>query len=124
MAVAGGLAIVASAAAQQASVADWLVADGTWAQVGRAAVAANVLNNLPAFLVAFPHVAGTDHVLALVFGVNVDPTMLVTGSLAGLLWLESARRHGLDVGARAYARVGLIAGVPALIAGALVLGLN
>ena len=54
-----------------------------------------MLNNLPAFLVALPHVTGTDHVLALLFGVNVGPTVLVTGSLAGLLWLDAARRHGL-----------------------------
>ena len=83
-AVAAGLAVVATAAAQRAGVASWLVADGTWAQALRGAAAANVLNNLPAFLVALPHVTGTDHVLALLFGVNVGPTVLVTGSLAGL----------------------------------------
>ena len=75
----------------------------------------------PAFLLAEPHVDGTDEALALLLGVNVGPTVLVTGSLAGLLWLESARRCGLDVGAREYARVGLVAGVPALLAAIAVL---
>jgi arsenical pump membrane protein len=122
-AVAGGLAVVAAAAAQRASAAHWLVAGGTWEQALRGAAAANLLNNLPAFLVALPHTAGTDQALALLFGVNVGPTILVTGSLAGLLWLEAARRHGLGVGARDYARVGLVAGVPALLAGIAVLAL-
>jgi arsenical pump membrane protein len=122
-AVAGGLATVAAAAAQRAGVAGWLVADGTWAQALRGAAAANILNNLPAFLVALPHVSGTDQVLALLFGVNVGPTILVTGSLAGLLWLDAAHRGGLAVGARDYARVGLVAGVPALLAGIAMLAL-
>jgi len=122
-AVAAGLAIVAAAAAQRVGVASWLLADGTWGQALRGAAAANMLNNLPAFLVALPHVSGTGHVLALLFGVNVGATILVTGSLAGLLWLDAARRHGLPVGGREYARVGLVAGVPALIAGVAVLAL-
>ncbi len=122
-AVAAGLAIVAAAAAQRAGMASWLVADGTWGQALRGAAAANVLNNLPAFLVALPHVRATDDVLALLFGVNAGPTILVTGSLAGLLWLDAARRHGLAVGGRDYARVGLVAGVPALVAGVAVLAL-
>jgi arsenical pump membrane protein len=123
-AVAAGLAIVAAAAAERAGAADWLVASGTWDQALRGAVAANLLNNLPAFLVALPHTASTDQVLALLFGVNVGPTILVTGSLAGLLWLDAARRHGLAVGARDYARVGLLAGVPALLAGIAVLAVS
>jgi Na+/H+ antiporter NhaD/arsenite permease-like protein len=43
--------------------------------------------------------------------------------LAGLLWLESARRGGLEVSGLDYARVGLVAGVPALLAGIAVLAL-
>ncbi len=120
-AVALGLAVVAAATAQRTGLADLLVADGTWPQALRGAAAANVLNNLPAFLVALPHVVGTRNTAALLFGVNVGPTVLVTGSLAGLLWMEAARRSGLEVRAREYARVGLIAGVPALLAGIAVL---
>ena len=70
---------------------------------------------------ALPHVVGTRNTAALLFGVNVGPTVLVTGSLAGLLWMEAARRSGLEVRAREYARVGLIAGVPALLAGVAIL---
>ena len=116
-AVAAGLAVAAAAVTPHTGVTEWLVADSTGSQALLGAASANLLNNLPAFLVALPHVAGTDRVAALLFGVNVGPTVLVTGSLAGLLWLDAARRHGVGVGGLEYARVGLIAGVPALLAG-------
>ncbi len=121
--VAAGLAIVAAATADRTGLTRWLIAPGIWHQALLGAASANVLNNLPAFLVALPHAGGTNQVLALLLGVNLGPTILVTGSLAGLLWLESARRSGLDVGPREYARVGLTAGIPALLAAIAVLSL-
>ncbi len=63
-------------------------------------------------------------VLNLDAAVVLWPTVLVTGSLSGLLWLDAARRSGLDVHGRDYARVGLIAGVPALLAAVTVLSLT
>jgi arsenical pump membrane protein len=112
---------VAAAAAERTAIADVLVASGAWPQALRGAIGANVLNNLPAFLLALPRVTGPANTTALLFGVNAGPTILVTGSLSGLLWLDAARRNGIDVGPRDYARVGLIAGVPALLAGIAVL---
>jgi arsenical pump membrane protein len=123
-AVAAGLAVVAAAAAGRAGLAGWLVHDGVWSQALSSAAAANVVNNLPAFLLALPHTANTTQTLALLLGVNLGPTMLVTGSLAGLLWLESSRRGGLAVNGWDYARVGLVAGVPALVAAVAVLALT
>jgi arsenical pump membrane protein len=123
-AVAGGLAVVASAAADRAGLADWLVHDGVWGQALAGAAGANLLNNLPAFLVALPHTSGSGQTLALLLGVNLGPTLLVTGSLAGLLWLESSRRAGLAVGALDYARVGVVAGVPALLGAVAVLAVT
>ena len=107
-AVAAGLAVVAAAAADRTGLAERLAVDGTWRQALVGAGAANVLNNLPAFLLASPHTQGSDQVLALLLGVNIGPTVLVTGSLSGLLWLDAARRSGLDVHGHDYARVGLI----------------
>jgi arsenical pump membrane protein len=123
-AVAAGLAVVAAAAADRTGLADWLVTNGVWSQVFVAAGAANVINNLPAFLVAVPHTTSVPQVAALLLGVNAGPTIVITGSLAGLLWLDSARRSGLVVGPREYARVGVIAGVPALVAATAVLALT
>ena len=83
-----------------------------------------MINNLPAFLVAVPHTTSVPQVAALLLGVNAGPTIVITGSLAGLLWLDSARRSGLVVGPREYAPVGVIAGVPALVAATAVLALT
>jgi arsenical pump membrane protein len=53
-----------------------------------AAVAANVLNNLPATLALLPvaAVGGPGPVLAVLIGVNVGPNLSYVGSLANLLW--------------------------------------
>jgi len=53
-----------------------------------AALAANVLNNLPATLALLPVAAagGPGPVLAVLIGVNVGPNLTYVGSLANLLW--------------------------------------
>ncbi|HEV7535475.1 MAG TPA: SLC13 family permease, partial [Acidimicrobiia bacterium] len=77
---------------------------------------ANVVNNLPALLVAVPALGPTPgpRLWALLLGVNLGPVLLITGSLAGLLWLDTARRLGVPVDARTYSRVGWRIGFPAL----------
>jgi arsenical pump membrane protein len=67
---------------------------GSWATAGFAAAATVVVNNLPAasMLAARP----PPHPCALLIGLNLGPNLAVTGSLAWLLWLRSAR----DAGAR------------------------
>jgi arsenical pump membrane protein len=81
------------------------------------AVAGNLLNNLPATLVTLPHVARVTRVWPLLFGLNAGPSLLLTGSLAGLLWQASARASGVNVTAGQFSRVGLIVGVPAMAVG-------
>jgi arsenical pump membrane protein len=70
-----------------------LLPDGTdllalLAVTGIAAVAANLLNNLPATLALLPVAAagGPGPVLAVLIGVNVGPNLTYVGSLANLLW--------------------------------------
>ena len=53
-------------------------------------------------------------------GVNIAPTMLITASLSGLLWRDTARRLGVEVSARRYSAVGLRVGFPALVAAGVV----
>lgn len=90
--------------------------------VGVGALAANLVNNLPAFLVGVDALPPAPVARwAWLLGVNMGPTLLVPGSLASLLWLDVARRSGLDVGARTYLRAGLRAGLPALAAATAVL---
>jgi len=83
------------------------------------AVAANLVNNLPALLMALPHTGAG--IWALLLGVNMGPLVLVTGTLAALLWQASLRRLGIRVTAAEFGRVGTRVMVPALATGLLVL---
>jgi arsenical pump membrane protein len=58
------------------------------AVAGIAAIAANVLNNLPATLALIPVAAagGPGPALAVLIGVNIGPNLTYVGSLANLLW--------------------------------------
>jgi arsenical pump membrane protein len=82
-------------------------------------IAGNLLNNLPAGLIAgsavsvahvSPQVTG-----AILVGVDLGPNLSVTGSLATILWLVALRREGLHVTAWTFLRVGVIAMPPALL---------
>jgi arsenical pump membrane protein len=89
------------------------------------AVLANLINNLPAALVAASALSGlpldrtrADLVAATIVGVNLGPNLTTIGSLATMLWLLLLRRRGLDVSAWAYLRIGVTITVPALVAAA------
>lgn len=84
---------------------------------GVGAVASNLVNNLPAFLVVEPDAAGggATRLLALLIGTNAGPLVLLWGSLATLLWRERCAARGLEVSARQFAAVGLL-GVPLVLA--------
>jgi arsenical pump membrane protein len=84
-----------------------------------AAAGANLVNNLPALLVALPHTGAG--IWALLLGVNVGPLVLVTGTLAALLWQASLARMEVRVTAVQFARVGALVLVPSLAAAAAVL---
>ena len=83
------------------------------------AFGANLVNNLPALLVALPHTGAG--VWALLAGVNIGPLVLITGTLAALLWQASLRRLGVEVSAARFASVGVRVLVPALAAATAVL---
>jgi len=106
----GGDRMVSAVAGDGTALADL-------AQVaGVGAVASNVLNNLPAYLVLEPHAAGggDTRLLALLLGTNIGPMVLLWGSLATLLWRDRLRARGLDVSARQFAAFGAV-GVPVVL---------
>jgi arsenical pump membrane protein len=76
-----------------------------------AAVAANVINNLPAVLVFAPLAApaGPAALLAVLLGVNLGPNLTYAGSLATLLWRRVVRQHDVDVDLAEFTRLGLLA---------------
>ena len=83
------------------------------------AFASNLLNNLPAGLIAESAVAQA-HLpsvvtSALLIGVDLGPNLSVTGSLATILWLTALRREGERVTAVEFLKVGAVVMIPALI---------
>jgi arsenical pump membrane protein len=90
-----------------------------WAAGGIAAIACNLLNNLPAGLIAGstasavhapPQMTG-----ALLVGIDLGPNLSVTGSLATILWLAALRREGVHISAGTFLRTGVIIMPPALL---------
>ena len=85
------------------------------------AAAANVVNNLPAILLAVPgHPPMTDGQWAWLLGTNVGAALLPIGALANLLWLRVLGEAGTAVSWRAYLRLAVPLALPALLASAVV----
>jgi arsenical pump membrane protein len=127
--LAGGLAVLAAGVVARVDVGRLLSHSGSNVSLlrdaGVTAFGANVMNNLPAFLVLFPFAkqAPPATLWAVLLGANLGPVLLVTGSLSGLLWLTVARGDGLPVGPVNYLRVGAIAAFPAFALAAVTLAL-
>ena len=119
-----GLGVLATAAARHLAVDRVLAIDGIpgeLATVGMAGIGANAINNLPAMLVTLPAVEQHhERVWAVLLGVNLGPTLWVTGALSTLLWQATMRRLGHPVSALRYARTAVRVGLPAVVAAATV----
>src|SRR5579883_2041792 len=91
---------------------------------GSVAVACNIMNNLPAALIAGSVGAGTGisaHLQdALLIGVDLGPNLSVTGSLATILWLIALRREKVHVDGLTFLRLGIWVMPPALLVSLLV----
>ena len=90
---------------------------GTWRVGSISAAAANLFNNLPAYL-ALERATPKGDLLALLCGVNIGPLILLWGSLATLLWRERCKARGVEISAGQFARLGVV-GVPLVLAAAL-----
>ncbi|HEU4958835.1 MAG TPA: arsenic transporter [Sphingomonas sp.] len=94
-------------------------AAGAAAFGGGVALASNVINNLPAGLIASGALAQA-HVGQLVadaalIGVDLGPNLSITGSLATILWLAAIRREGEEVTFWTFLKVGAVTMPPALV---------
>jgi len=91
------------------------------------ALLSNLINNLPAGLIAGQsvHAASVPESItsAILIGVDIGPNLSVTGSLATILWLIALRREGQQVSFWAFLKLGILVMPPALLAsiGALLL---
>jgi arsenical pump membrane protein len=85
-------------------------------------VLANLVNNLPAILIALPALAGSagpGPVLAALIGANIGPNLTYVGSLATLLWRRVLHAEDTDVELGEFVRLGALT-VPAALAGSTV----
>ncbi len=112
----GVLAMIAATLKQAARGAP---AETAWAAGGLVAVLCNLVNNLPAGLIAGAAVQAAqvpEKVAgAVLIGVDLGPNLSVTGSLATILWLTAIRREGQDVGFWRFLKLGLLVMPPALV---------
>lgn len=83
-----------------------------------AAVLANLVNNLPAWLALAP-LTGDGLQPALLVGVNTGGMLLLWGSLANLLWRRRCRLAGVHVSGAAFLREGLLVVPLCVVLGAL-----
>ena len=113
-------AVEALAGLLGAAVRTWGEGPTSLAAGAVTAFAVNLMNNLPAGLIAAetlaqaqasPLVTG-----AVMIGVDLGPNLSVTGSLATILWLLALRREGLHVGALRFLAIGALVMTPALVA--------
>lgn len=91
------------------------------------ALLSNGMNNLPVGLMcgaAMQHARESGLIAhALLIGVDLGPNLSVTGSLATILWLIALRRENVEISAREFFKVGVIA-MPLALAASLLLLLN
>ncbi|HWJ73853.1 MAG TPA: arsenic transporter [Kaistia sp.] len=102
----------------------------SWTAAGAGVVVAlvcNLINNLPAGLIAGSTVAAgqlpTPVTNAVLVSVDLGPNLSVTGSLATILWLVALRREGQTVGAWRFLKMGVVVMPPALLGALLALHL-
>ncbi len=86
---------------------------------GFGAIGSDATNNLPAILAGSASLHDTNQVWALLAGTNLAPILVISGSLSGLLWRDTAGRFGVHVSARRYTAVGLRVGLVAVLLGGL-----
>ncbi len=83
------------------------------------AFVANLINNLPAGLIAGSAAQTADAsdqvTRCLLIGVDLGPNLSVTGSLATILWLTALRREGYAVSLGAFLKLGIVVMPPALL---------
>jgi arsenical pump membrane protein len=108
----GKTGITQSLAALLTRSAGQSAAATTWASGVGVALVCNIMNNLPAGLIA-GNVMQASQVpeavkSAVLIGIDLGPNLSITGSLATLLWLVALRRENIDVSAWQFLKLGAV----------------
>jgi arsenical pump membrane protein len=102
------------------SASTTIPAHAGWISGAVMAIVCNLINNLPAGLIAGSALsaahASTPIASAVLIGVDLGPNFSVTGSLATILWLTVLRRDGIVVSASSFFKLGVVVTLPALAA--------
>jgi arsenical pump membrane protein len=93
-----------------------------WGTAGVAALLSVAVNNLPAASLLAARTP--THPFSLLVGLNLGPNLLVSGSLAWMLWLRVARRAGATPSLRKASRLGVIAVPLSMVAAMAILALR
>ena len=116
----GKTGVTGDLAALLGDLVRWSATGAAWVAGSVLAFGCNLVNNLPAGLLAgrVVEAAGVPEPVraAVLIGVDLGPNLSVTGSLATILWLLALRREGQDVSAWKFLLVGSIVMPPALLA--------
>ncbi|WP_255376039.1 SLC13 family permease [Demequina sp. NBRC 110057] len=119
-----------TAAALHAAIADHVSVPGlgggagaVFATAGAGLLGANLLDNLPAYLLLEPLGHSPALLAALLVGVNAGPLVTPWASLATLLWHRQLVAAGVDVPWRRYVAYGAVLAPVAVLAGAAVVAL-
>ena len=87
--------------------------------------ASNVLNNIP-MSVLFSRILGVcgsmEEIFATIVGSNIGAFLTPVGALAGIMWFNLLKQHGVKLSVRRFVLYGFLIGIPTLLAAVLVLG--
>ena len=101
------LAVSVSVVSRQWHLSEHLLAAASpWRTALVGAVAANVVNNLPAAVLLSSTLPA--HPYHLLLGLNLGPNLSVTGALSSVLWLRVARREGATPSVVTFTKVGAV----------------
>lgn len=122
MLVAAALAVLVAGALPHLHV-DRLLGDGgvlgRLRAFGFGALGSDATNNLPTILAGSASLHERSQVWSLLAGTNLAPILVISGSLSGLLWRDTAKRFGVRITARHYSATGFRVGALAVLLGGL-----
>lgn len=112
---AGALHLTASALSRVATLPGlWSAIAAAWGTAGLA----NLVNNLPAGLIgsAGLQASGVSTTMhrAVLIGIDLGPSIAITGSLSTILWLTALRKENIEVTGATFLRIGVLVTLPAL----------
>ncbi|RMH70600.1 MAG: citrate transporter [Actinomyces sp.] len=119
IALVGGFVVVATAAAPHLGLERAIDRHGVAGELATILTTtglANLINNLPATVVAVGSLDSVDRAWPLLLGANIGAALLVTGSLSTLLWRDTAAELQLEISARRWTSVAARVTLPALVA--------